>query len=499
MWKGEKWGQTRLETAPLLKSKWLEKMAEAQFVNAADKPFDLIGFPNSEARSLDSGTSRDASLAVEKRVEDLLRRMTLQEKVAQLTGWWNPNEEQLRREGRIHDPAFYAEKCPHGIGQLGPLHNLTVEEDLKQYAAVQEYFRNRTRLGIPAIQHDEAAHGFMRFEANSFPSPIGLSCSWNPDLMQRIYDQAGREARSRGVSHILSPILDVSRDLRWGRVDETLGEDPFLIAKLGEAMVRGLQGSSDGSIDSDHVAATLKHFAGYGSTEGGRNRSPYPFGPRHLLDHDVAAFRTVIRNAQPAAVMAAFNEFEGLPCHVNPWILSEVLRGRIGFEGLIVGDYQGIDLVRKYQRIGTSDADAAAMALKAGLQLELPNNFGYRHLPKLIAEGRVRQEQVDEAVRAVLSLKFRLGLFEAPLELDRQKALALSRSEKASELAKEAARQSTVWLWNDQGRLPLKKRQHKTIAVIGPNAKVCRLGNYSGRPLSTVSLYDGLKLSLIHI
>ncbi|HAY75595.1 MAG TPA: hypothetical protein DCY32_07970, partial [Opitutae bacterium] len=426
MWKGEKWGQTRLETAPLLKSKWLEKMAEAQFVNAVDKPFDLIGFPNSKARSLDSGTYRDASLAVGKRVEDLLRRMTLQEKVAQLTGWWNPNEEQLRRDGRIHDPAFYAEKCPHGIGQLGPLHNLTVEEDLKQYAAVQEYFRNRTRLGIPAIQHDEAAHGFMRFEANSFPSPIGLSCSWNPDLMERIYDQAGREARSRGVSHILSPILDVSRDLRWGRVDETLGEDPFLIAKLGEAMVRGLQGSSDGSIDSDHVAATLKHFAGYGSTEGGRNRSPYPFGPRHLLDHDVAAFRTVIRNAQPAAVMAAFNEFEGLPCHVNPWILTEVLRGRIGFEGLIVGDYQGIDLVRKYQRIGTSDADAAAMALKAGLQLELPNNFGYQHLPKLIAEGRVRQEQVDEAVRAVLSLKFRLGLFEAPLKLDRQKALALS-------------------------------------------------------------------------
>ena len=285
MWKGEKWGQTRLETAPLLKSKWLEKMAEAQFVNAVDKPFDLIGFPNSKARSPDSGTYRDASLAVGKRVEDLLRRMTLQEKVAQLTGWWNPNEEQLRRDGRIHDPAFYAEKCPHGIGQLGPLHNLTVEEDLKQYAAVQEYFRNRTRLGIPAIQHDEAAHGFMRFEANSFPSPIGLSCSWNPDLMERIYDQAGREARSRGVSHILSPILGVSRDLRWGRVDETLGEDPFLIAKLGEAMVRGLQGSSDGSIDSDHVAATLKHFAGYGSTEGGRNRSPYPFGPRHLLDH----------------------------------------------------------------------------------------------------------------------------------------------------------------------------------------------------------------------
>ena len=258
-------------------------------------------------------------------------------------------------------------------------------------------------------------------------------------------------------------------------------------------MVRGLQGSSDGSIDEDHVAATLKHFAGYGSTEGGRNRSPYPFGPRHLLDHDVVAFRKVIQNTQPAAVMAAFNEFEGSPCHVNPWILTEVLRERIGFKGLIVGDYQGIDLVRKYQKIGSSDADAAAMALNAGLQLELPNNFGYQHLPKLISGGQIQLELVDDAVRAVLSLKFRLGLFEAPFELNRQKALSLSRSENASQLAREAARQSIVLLRNDRSILPLKKGQHKRIAVIGPNAKVCRLGNYSGRPLSTVSLYDGLK------
>ena len=153
MWKGEKWGQTRLETAPLLKSKWLEKMAEAQFVNAVDKPFDLIGFPNRKARSLDSGTYRDASLAVGKRVEDLLRRMTLQEKVAQLTGWWNPNEEQLRREGRIHDPAFYAEKCPHGIGQLGPLHNLTVEEDLRLDRGARG-----SLLLLPLVQEGCAVH-----------------------------------------------------------------------------------------------------------------------------------------------------------------------------------------------------------------------------------------------------------------------------------------------------------------------------------------------------
>ena len=492
MWKGDGWGQTRLETAPYLKSKWLEKMAEAQFINAADKPFGLIGFPTEKPRSLNTGTYKDSSLPTESRVEDLLRRMTIEEKVAQLTGWWDPNEQKLRQQGKIYDPSFYSKNCPHGIGQLGPLHNLTVAEDIKQYAAVQEYFRNQTRLGIPAIQHDEAAHGFMRFEANSFPSPIGLSCAWNPDLMKEIYDQAAREARSRGVSHILSPIVDVARDLRWGRVDETLGEDPYLVGKLGEAMVHGLQGSSDGSIDSNHVAATLKHFAGYAGTEGGRNRSPYPYGHRYLLDHEIVPFRHVIHSARPAAVMAAFNEVDGLPCHVNPWILTEVLRNRIGFQGLVIGDYQGIDLVRQYQKIGTSNADAARMALEAGLQLELPNNFGFQHLPQLLREEKVSLSKVDEGVRAVLSLKFRLGLFEAPFEPEREKAFSYSRSEKAVELCREAARQSIVMLRNDGGILPLKRGAHQKIAVIGPNAKVCRLGNYSGRPLKTVSLFEGI-------
>jgi len=499
MWDG--WGQSRLETAPFLKSKWLEKMAEPKFVNASDKPFEMIGFgkgvtgsPASQPKMAKFAEEyKNPSLPVERRVKDLLKRMTIKEKVAQVTGWWDPSEEKLLEEGKIFEPSFYAGKCPEGIGQLGPLHNLTVEDDIRQYAAVQEYFRKSTRLGIPAIQHDEAAHGFMRFEANSFPTPIGLSCAWNPGLMRKIYDHAAREARSRGVSQILSPIVDIARDLRWGRVDETMGEDPFLAGRLGAAMVRGLQGSADGTIDSDHVAATLKHFAGYAGTAGGRNRSPYTHGPRYLLDNEVAPFRHIIRSARPASVMAAFNEVDGLPCHVNPWILTDVLRNRIGFNGLVVGDYQGIDLVRQYQKIGTSDADAARMALQAGLQLELPNNFGYKHLPQLIREGKVSESKLDEAVRAVLSLKFRLGLFEAPYKLDAEKAKALSRSPEATELAKQGALQSIVLLKNDGGILPLAKERYKKIAIIGPNAKVCRLGNYSGRPLKTVSLFEGVR------
>ena len=495
MWDG--WGQTRLETSPVLRQRWLQKISEPTFINAADNPHNKIGFSPSadllKKQAPDLLPYKNKSLPVIERVHDLLPRMTLEEKIAQICGWWHYDEKKLRREGAVFNPDFYAEKCPHGIGELGPLHNLSIEEDLRQYAAVQEYFRNRTRLGIPAILHDEAAHGFMKFEANSFPAPIGLACSWNTSLIEKIYSCAAKEARSRGVSHVLSPVVDVARELRWGRVDETLGEDPFLVGRLGAAMVQGLQGSSSGEIAPDHVAATLKHFAGYAGTTGGRNRSPYPNGLRHLLDTEIPPFRHVINTSRPASVMAAFNEIEGLPCHVNEWMLQGVLRKRLGFEGLLVGDYQGLNLVRWYQKIGTSDADVGSMALKAGLQLELPNAFGYKHLQKLVQNGSVQEQDIDTAVRQMLSLKFRLGLFEAPMRLDGDKAEALADSQETDSLACEAARQSIVLLKNENNFLPLRIGQHKKIAVIGPNAAVCRLGNYSGMPRHTVSPFEGIR------
>ncbi len=495
MWDG--WGQTRIETSPRLKQRWQTKMAESTFINAADNPLQVIGFfpPTTRPQSSNVGQPayQNASLPDADRVADLLSRMTIEEKVAQITGWWFHDERKLQREGSVFKPEFYAKKCPHGIGELGPLHNLSIDEDVQHYAAIQEYFRNQTRLGIPAILHDEAAHGFMKFQANSFPAPIGLACSWNTSLLEDIYSCAAQEARSRGVSHVLSPVVDVARELRWGRVDETLGEDPFLVGHLGAAMVRGLQGSSDGQIATDHVAATLKHFVGYAGTLGGRNRSPYPNGMRHLLDTEIPPFRHVIKTAHPASVMAAFNEVDGLPCHINPWLLQTVLRDRLGFKGLLVGDYQGLNLVRWYQKIGASDADVGKMALESGLQLELPNAFGYKHLVDLVKTGKVNETLIDTAVREMLSLKFRLGLFEAPMVLDAAKAAKLAASTETNSLATEAARQSIVLLKNEDNLLPLKLGTHKNIAVIGPNAAVCRLGNYSGMPQKTVSLFEGIR------
>lgn len=495
MWDG--WGQTRIETAPLIKTRWLEKMADPRFVNAANKPFELIGFKKSAAGANNNVEPyRDPSRPVDERVKDLLGRMNLQEKVAQLHSWWHYDERKLLSDGAIFTPEFYGSICPNGVGTLGPLHNLKIDDDVRMYAAVQEYFRKRTRLGIPPLIHDEAAHGFMRFEANSFPAPVALSCTWNPELMERIYTQTAREARNRGINQVLSPVVDIARDLRWGRVDETPGEDAFLAGRIGAAMVRGLQGSADGTIASGHVAATLKHFAGYAGTVGGLNRSPYPNGPRHLLDNEVEPFRHAIAAAKPSGVMAAYNEIEGVPCHVNSWLLTEVLRGKLGFEGIVVGDYQGIDLVRQYQKIGNSDADGARMAFDGGLQMELPNNFGFQHLPGLVEQGKIKIERIDHAVSAVLALKFRLGLFEAPMTIDPAVPKAITSAPAATELACEAARQAIVLLKNDKNLLPLTPGAHKNIAVIGPNADACRLGSYSGKPQKTVSLLAGIKTFL---
>ena len=437
---------------------------------------------------------KNPSLPVEQRVDDLLARMTMEEKIAQIVGWWHWDERTVRSEGKIFTNAFYAKIAPHGLGEIGSI-NLTIEEDLRHHEVLQDYFLNHTRLGIPVVRHGEATHGFMRYEATSFPAPIGLACCWNPELVERIYDHVGREARSRGVLHILSPIVDVVRELRWGRVDEVLSEDPFLVSRLGASMVRGLQGSTDGTIAPTHVAATLKHFIGYAASEGGRNRAPYPYGPRLMLDTEGYPFRHIIATAHPASVMPAFNEVDGLPCHVNRWLLTDVLRKDLGFTGLIAGDYQGISRVRAYQKIGADNADAGRMAIEAGLQLELPDGFGFPLLPKLIQDKKLDSALVDQAVRAVLELKFRTGAFEHP-RLDVAAAKALVSSPQGKRLALEAARESIVLLKNEDSMLPLDPAKQQRIAVIGPNADVCRLGSYSGSPHKTVSLLEGIRACL---
>ena len=432
---------------------------------------------------------KDPSATVAARVEDLLGRMTLDEKIGQITGVWVQLDD-VKKSG-LDDSAFFRKIMPFGTGSIGPAQILGADEDVGLRNRMQKFLMEETRLGIPAMFHDEGCHGLVKSGATSFPNPLGLASSWDPGLAERIYTVVAAEMRSRGAQHALTPIVDVARDPRWGRFDETMGEDPYLNAHMGAAVVRGLQGSSDGTVDEHHVLATLKHFTGHGTPEGGLNRSPSLGGPRTLREVDFVPFAYIIRNTHPAAVMPSYNEIDGVPSHANRWLLHDILRGEFGFTGLIVSDYEGVRLLKEGHHVTGSLSGAAALALNAGVQIELPQAAAYPELKDALAKGEVTQAEIDAAVAPILAWKFRLGLFEHPYaDVEKAKAVAAEPSSRA--LALEAARESIVLLKND-GILPLSPKAVRTIAVIGPNADIARLGGYSGTPLRSVSLLEGIR------
>jgi beta-glucosidase len=432
---------------------------------------------------------RDPSASIEVRVRDLLGRMTLDEKIGQITGAWI-HADTIAKSG-LTPEQYFRKMIPNGVGSIAPVQGLSVDQDVAFRNQLQKYLLEETRLGIPAIFHDEGCHGLVESEASSFPSPLGLACSWDPALAARIYNVVASEMRSRGAQQALAPVVDVARDPRWGRIDETMGEDPYLNAHMGAAIVQGLQGSATGTVDEEHVIATLKHFTGHGTPEGGLNRSPSVSTARTLREVDLVPFAYIVRMAHPGAVMPSYNEIDGVPSHANRWLLHDVLRGEFGFTGLIVSDYSGIVLLKDGHHVAGSLADAGALALTAGVQMELPEPASYPSLREALEAGSVTTAQIDEAAGAVLTWKFRLGLFEHPYA-DLAKAKAAAERPESRALALEAARESIVLLKNN-GLLPLSTDRVHTIAVIGPNAAVARLGSYSGTPSHAVSLLEGIR------
>jgi len=434
---------------------------------------------------------RDRAVPLEQRVEDLLARMTPQEKLAQLVGHALPTPKAGQSVAALVTPEWLRQNLGAGIGTIGPS-MLAIADEAAVRNRVREFLARETRLGIPVLFHDELCHGLMKPEATSFPAPIGLAGSWNEELIERLLALAAREARSRGTHQALTPIVDVTLDPRWGRTEETLGEDPYLNGRLGAAMVRGLQGSATGEIAPGHVMATLKHFVGHGASEGGLNRSPAHVGPIELRTTHLAPFADAIRLARPAAVMPSYNEVDGIPSHANAALLLGVLRGEWGFTGLIVSDYDAVGHLHEDHHVTADAAGSARLTLESGVQLELPKPETFPVLEPELAKDPALRALVDDAVRAMLRWKFRLGLFEEG-PIDAAKALALAQAPESRELALQAARESIVLLKNDGGLLPLRPGAHRRIAVIGPNADIARLGGYSGTPFQTVSLLDGIR------
>lgn len=416
---------------------------------------------------------RDATAVIEERVADLIGRMTLAEKLAQLGSYWS--HEILSHEA--FDEAKASERIGRGIGQITRVAGAT---NLGQRGVaalaneIQHFLLEKTRLGIPAIIHEECLHGLLARESVCFPQSIGQAAAWDPESVRAMAERLARELRAAGAHQALAPILDITRDPRWGRVEETYGEDPYLVAVLGAAYVHGLQ---DAGGPAQRVIATGKHMVGHGLPEGGLNHAPSHIGSRELEDSFLFPFEAAVRDAGLRSMMHAYDDVDGVPCVASRFLLTDVLRDRWGFEGTVVSDYFGVDEIIGSHHMTMDGSLAAEMALMAGVDVELPTfAFFADPLAHAVASGRVPEAAVDTAVVRILRAKFELGLFENPF-VDPEAAELPFAEDRA--LAREIARRSMVLLAND-GTLPLRPGL-RTVAVIGPNADSARnlLGDYA--------------------
>jgi beta-glucosidase len=437
---------------------------------------------------------RDARAPVERRIADLLGRMTLEEKVAQMLSLWQGKAAITDSAGRF-TPSAAPPWFRVGIGRIerpSDKHGARAEAEFTN--AIQRWMHDSTRLGIPVLFHEEALHGLQGAEATSFPQAIALASSWNPALVERVMATVAAEVRARGAQQVLAPVVDVARDPRWGRIEETYGEDAYLATRMGVAAVRGFQGS-DSIVPAPHVIATLKHMTGHGQPEAGMNTGPASLGERAIRSRFLPPFEAAIHEAGARSVMPSYNEVDGVPSHANTWLLKDVLRGEWGFEGTIVSDWFAInDLVVRHH-VARDSAEAAREALAATVDLELPDIQTYHTLVDAVKQGTVAESAIDTAVRRLLRAKFDVGLFENPY-VDAAAADSISGAAAHRALALEAARQSVVLLKNHNGALPLRAASLRRVALIGPHASEVLLGGYSGTPRYTVSIREGLRAKL---
>jgi len=453
------------------------------------------------ASAADTPLYKDARTPVDQRVDDLLARMTLDEKLTQITAIWSQKPQIFDAKGEV-DPARLARLYPDGIGQFSRPNDLAgsgsplpvpFRDERRTVAlvnAIQKYQMTKTRLGIPTMFHEEAVHGYAARGATNFPIPIGLASTWDPALIERVMTVAAREVRARGAFQVLAPVVDVARDPRWGRIEETYGEDPYLAGELGVAAVRGYQGDSL-PLAPGHVFATLKHMTGHGQPESGTNVGPANISERILREVFFPPFIQAVKRAHAQAVMPSYNEIDGIPSHANRWLLGDVLRGEMGFDGVVVSDYWGILDLTRLHHVEPDAMMAGVRALNAGVDVDFPDGDSYDKLPQALKAGLVTQQQIDTAVRRVLRMKFLAGLFESPYA-DADAAVKITNNAEARALATEAARKVVVLLKND-GTLPLKMDSLKTLAVIGPNAATEQIGGYSDVPKHVVTMLEGIR------
>jgi beta-xylosidase len=430
---------------------------------------------------------RNPALAIDDRVADLLSRMTLEEKVGQLTGGGEGQTSVIDPTGTFTDASARAV-----LGRWwDPDQAFTPKKSAILRNGVQRYLREKTRLGIPQLFMGESLHGFMEYGSTSFPQALGLASTWDPDLVKQVFTAAGDEAGSRGAGQVFTPVLDLARDPRWGRTEETYGEDAYLVSRMAVAAVTGLQGDTF-NIGRHHVVATMKHFAVHGQPEGGTNTAPGNYSERIIRENFLVPFQAAVQEGHVGSVMASYNEIDGIPSHINHWLLDRVLRQEWGFRGYVTSDGDGLQMLVQTHHVAATKADAARLALAAGVDYDLSDGSVYRTLIYQVKQGIVPESGLDRAVARVLVTKFRLGLFDNPF-VDPDYAEKTTNSPEHRALALKAAQETVVLLKNDKNLLPLDLSKLKTIAVIGPNADGLHLGGYSRMPSHSVTILQGIQ------
>lgn len=437
---------------------------------------------------------KDITRPIEERIEDLLGRMTLLEKVRQLDLYQGRDfVDRMRNETMMEEDAEFDESSAEtllGDAGVGAIHDL-YPPSAKVPNAIQQWLKQSSRLGIPALFAEEALHGVCSPGNTPFPQSIGLASTWNPALIEKVGRAIGAELRASNVHLALAPVLDVARDPRWGRMEETFGEDTFLVSQIGAAYIRGMQGET---LASDHTAAAEpKHFAGHGAPEGGRNMAPVHIGPREMAELMLPPFEVAVRECGVLGIMCAYHEIDGIPCAANADLLTGVLRDEWAFAGMVLSDLGAINKLVEKHFLAEDTSDALCQALAAGIDMQF---YDFDHkvfedaIISSVRDGLLSIAVVDQAVSRILRLKFRLGLFDDPL-IDPGLARRVKRCSEHRAINLQAARESICLLKNGGDLLPLAKSIRR-IAVVGPNADVVRAGDYSGEQ-SGISLFEGIQ------
>lgn len=451
-----------------------------------------------KAMHKESPAYKNPLLGSDERVEDLLARMTLEEKIAQTisidTNALHIEEEELDRvvqTGQLQNKALI-EIFQHGIGSFQlPGKSLNAEKSAIYRNLLQKHISDHTRLQIPVLSQEECLMGQLAKGATMFPRPIGLAGSFDTEMVEDIYKAIGKETAARGGHQAFTPVLDIGRDPRWGRIEETFGEDTYLVTRMGVSVVKGLQGGGDG-VEPGHIVSSPKHFAGYGQCAGGRNFGPTDIPMRMFRDEILPPFKAAVMEAKAKGIMPSHSEIDGIPCHGNKWLLTDVLRGEWGFDGIVISDYDDASRLDILHHVEEDPEGASVKALAAGLDMDIPKGSAYKSLLAVAEKSEEVRRLIDQAVSRILKLKFDLGLFEQ-VSVDPAKAADLVNCQAHKALAKKAADRTMILLKNDKKTLPLDLTSLKSIAVIGPNADPVEFSYYSTRPNIGASILDGIK------